>query len=349
MEDQWEEWENLSKRQLIRPSHACRINITVFARNPGSSEPPAPEVPQVQGSDNATRASPSTPVPREEGTAAPSEPLTNPPRPLDEVIGSDPRVVMRPKESIREVDEWGNKGDNITKEEKQMIVKCHKGMGHPSPERLSTMLRQQGFRSEVAHAALQYKCPVCVQCSQPKNARPATIKDDMDFNDRVAIDGIDWVNSQGQSFHLYHLVDWSTNFHVAFVSPSKTTEACLSGIVQYWLSWAGAPAEMLVDPAAELNSEAFSTFAQQNNIRINTTSPEAHHQNGKAERHGQVLQRMLDKYHVEHPITDYAGLQQALSFCTQAKNASSLPVTRTLSCRLRYRTRGIFPKTTCVP
>ena len=34
IEDNWESWEQLSKRQLVRRSHPCKINITFFARNP---------------------------------------------------------------------------------------------------------------------------------------------------------------------------------------------------------------------------------------------------------------------------------------------------------------------------
>ena len=32
-EKEWEKWDNLSNRQLIRPAHACRINCTVFAQD----------------------------------------------------------------------------------------------------------------------------------------------------------------------------------------------------------------------------------------------------------------------------------------------------------------------------
>ena len=34
VEDQWENWSELSKRQRVRPSHACRINITVLLAIP---------------------------------------------------------------------------------------------------------------------------------------------------------------------------------------------------------------------------------------------------------------------------------------------------------------------------
>ena len=34
LEDHWEKWDNLSQRQINRPNHPCKLNITVFARNP---------------------------------------------------------------------------------------------------------------------------------------------------------------------------------------------------------------------------------------------------------------------------------------------------------------------------
>ena len=38
-ETYWERWPELAKRQLIRPSHSCRINVTVFARDKGERPP----------------------------------------------------------------------------------------------------------------------------------------------------------------------------------------------------------------------------------------------------------------------------------------------------------------------
>ena len=65
-------------------------------------------------------------------------------------------------------------------------------------------------------------------------------------------------------------------------------------------------------------------FVQSHNIKLNTISPEAHFQNGKSERHGAILQRMLSKYDLEHPINSYQDLQRSLWFCNQAKNSCGL-------------------------
>eukprot|EP00435_Cladocopium_sp_Y103_P022606 s1610_g5.t1 len=50
-EANWERWTELSKRQLIRPSHACRVNITVFAKEASSHPKPEPEHGQSSSSN----------------------------------------------------------------------------------------------------------------------------------------------------------------------------------------------------------------------------------------------------------------------------------------------------------
>ena len=69
VEDEWEQWELLAKRQLVRPSHQCRINITVFAQNPSdrrsatlenpATESEASQLPSSQESE-ATQESQTT-------------------------------------------------------------------------------------------------------------------------------------------------------------------------------------------------------------------------------------------------------------------------------------------------
>eukprot|EP00435_Cladocopium_sp_Y103_P018806 s1370_g4.t1 len=334
VEDQWENWEMLSQRQRVRPSHQCRINITVFACNPpqdqtanqhvpaaSESSPAQPsdaipllpdesrnlEVPDVQSNE------PSGPVMPDSTSTPPSSNSTG--TETSNIPDSGPQPITVNQHALFQ---------RLPKHEQQLVAKIHKNLGHPSNERLCTLMLQQGFRPEMIQAARHFQCSTCVQCSQPKHARPSSIKDDLDFNDRISIDGVQWTSSGGQSFHLYHVVDWATNFHMANVAPSRTTEDAIAALMNMWISWAGVPGEILVDAASEFNSESFAQFLQEHNIRSTTISPEAHFQNGKAERHGAILQHMLDKFHVEHPINNYADFQRAVWWCVQSKNACSL-------------------------
>ena len=128
----------------------------------------------------------------------------------------------------------------------------------------------------------------------------------------------------GEELSYYHFVDSATSFQVACVAPSRSAEAFLECFVQSWLMWAGTPHEIIVDAGTELNSEEITKFAQGHNIHMITTSTEAHFQNGKAERHGSILQNMLNRYEKEHAIHNYHDLKQGLWWCTQAKNAYSI-------------------------
>ena len=176
----------------------------------------------------------------------------------------------------------------------------------------------------MIRAARHFKCDVCIQNSQPKHARPSTLRDDLEFNDRISVDGFTWTNTKGQTFHMYHVLDWGTNFQVASIAPSRSTEDFIKAFTSMWLSWAGVPGEILVDAGSEFNSESFMEFLQGHNIKGTTISPEAHFQNGRSERHGAILQSMLSKFNTEHEVTSYSDLQKALWWCVQAKNACSL-------------------------
>ena len=303
VEDEWEQWETLAKRQLVRSSHASHINITMFARNLRSS----PEAESAGSKQTSTN-----PI---------AQPIERPDNP--DISGRDATLsksqhcdLNNPKqpESFR----------CLPREEQIALLRCHKNLGHPSPEKLSTVLRQQGYRPEVAKAALDLQCSVCQSGVQPKGNRPSSLREEMDFNDRISMDGITWTNHKGRNFHLYHVVDWSTNFQAACTAPSRNSTDTIANLISMWFSWAGAPSELFVDPGTEFQSHEFSDFAQQHNIKLITTAPEDHAQHGKAERHGAVLQHMLDKFDTEHPIENYQDLQRALFWCVQAKNANSL-------------------------
>ena len=303
----WEHWENLAQRQLVRPSQACRLNITVFACNPSSATADVKRVdnPPSSAQDTATE------------NHNPPASLTSP--------GVETSTTMLPSQESDLINPQQSKlFKGLPKDEQTAIIRAHKNLGHPSPERLSSLLRQQGFRPEVARAALEFQCSVCNSQVQPKHSRPGSIRDDSDFNDRICVDGVTWTNGQGKNFHLYHFVDWSTNFHIAKIAPNRSSSEAINIFGNSWLSWAGTPGAMLVDAGSEFNSEEFSEFAQAHNIKVTTISTEAHFQNGKAERHGAVLQTMLSKYEQDHPIRTYQDLEKALWWCIQAKNACSL-------------------------
>ncbi len=306
IEDEWEKWEGLAKRQLIRSSHPCRIRITLFARNP-DAETPSP-------SRDLTDSGPTG--------------VTNDDRSVMETQDVNPLHDQGVTGPIQQADllvgKHGPKFQALPKSSQQIILKAHVNLGHPSSERLQELFKQQGYDENMIAGISELACSTCQMQSRPRASRPGVIHVPLDFNDKIAIDGLKFTNQQGQVFHILHVIDLSTNFHTAVIAPNRSSEATIQALIQSWLSWAGAPQELIMDSASELNSDSFRSFLQQYNIRGITTAPEAHWQNGRAERHGAIIESMLKKLDCEFPIGSYSQLQRCLWHVMQAKNACSL-------------------------
>ena len=79
----------------------------------------------------------------------------------------------------------------------------------------------------------------------------------------------------------------------------------------------------MTDSVGEFCSDEFSRYLQSQNILSTVIPTEAHWQMGKCERHGALLQGMLNKYQVEHPIVNEEDFDNALSQLVTAKNSLS--------------------------
>ena len=306
IEDEWEKWDGLAKRQVVRSSHPCKIRITLFARNLDAE--------QSTSVRNLTDSSVS------ESSDAVQRPSENPdviPGPNGETVGPVQRVDLQ-------CGKHGPKFLGLPKPIQQIILKAHVNLGHPSTERLQELFKQQGYDDSIVNGISDLACSTCQMQSRPRASRPGVIDMPMDFNDKIAVDGLKFTNHQGQVFHIIHVIDLSTNFHTAVIAPNRSSEFTIKCLIQIWLSWAGSPQELLMDSASELNSEELRNFLQQYNIRGTTVAPEAHWQNGRAERHGAIVESMLKKLDCDSPINSYDQLQRCLWHVMQAKNACSL-------------------------
>ena len=97
---------------------------------------------------------------------------------------------------------------------------------------------------------------------------------------------------------------------------NRQLKLCLQG----WVQWAGAPKLLVMDAATEFNSEEFGQFLQRFGIKGKTCATEGHWQNSRVERHGGILQMMLNKMDHEEGICNYNQLAIALAHATTTKN-----------------------------
>lgn len=319
VDSEWEPWERLSYNALRRKTHAARVGMTIFAR-----------AKLVSDADRSSSVRNDRLEP-EIGSEPPQKRVrTDVPEPLTEVgpETTQPRQPMTEDTSNSEFREHvdliaqkhGPKFLALDQETQKWLLKIHRNMGHPGNQKLMNFCRQIHCPESVIQRVADLKCSTCLENKSPSIARPSAIHESQDFGDVVSMDGVSWKNQKGQHFHFYHLVDQSTSFQTAIVSPSRTSEHACAAIIQAWISWAGAPSILVTDAATEFTSDEFATFLQRFNIHSKVIAAEAHWQNSRAERHGGILQEIITKMDMEESIDSYEKLTQALAYATHTKN-----------------------------
>ena len=196
-------------------------------------------------------------------------------------------------------------------------------MGHPDNRLLARVLKEQQWDSKIVDSISDMVCPSCFENQKPRLARPAHISQEREFNDLLMIDGIEWTNQEGIKHLFYHMIDAATNFHIAIPADCRSSSHVIELLKTHWITWAGAPRTLMSDSAGEVCSEEFGTFLQSLDIHSVIIPAEAHWQLGRCERHGAILQNMLDKYQKDQPIRTSNDLREALLQCVQAKNSMS--------------------------
>jgi len=208
----------------------------------------------------------------------------------------------------------------LSSEEQSWLLKLHRNLGHPGSIKLREFCKQLNCPDRITKAVSDLRCSTCQEVRGPVISRPSAIHEPCDFGDIVSMDGVVWTNSKGDQFFFYHFLDQSTLFQTAVVAPAHTTEHACKALLTGWFNWAGPPGLLCVDSGTELNSEEFSQFLQRHSVRCRTCAAEAHWQNARTERHGGILQLMLNKMDHENPISSYDQLSVALSHATSTKN-----------------------------
>ena len=203
------------------------------------------------------------------------------------------------------------------------ISKIHKNLGHPGHAQLKAALPSEGWSDVVIRALADFSCDACKEQEAPKIARPAHLNPPRDFNDLASFDALEWKTPAGESYWCYHFIDSATNFHVATAYHQGTPQSLIKCFEEAWIRWAGPPKEVMFDSCGEANSQAFSEFFQEHDVRAYPIPSRAHWQLGRAERNGAILKTMLSKYHAEQPIHDHIGFSQALIHLRNAKNSLS--------------------------
>jgi len=322
----WMQWENLSNRQLCAKSPPMRLMLTVFAsKEVNELKRPIDDIITDQNHTDMSKQARMTPS----ENAIPMSSQGDSRLPLDakpRMEGDDDRHMPKDidEESKSRVTPkvfHGPKFLQLDKVTRQWLSKVHHNLGHPSSVKLQLVLKQQGYSPEILQGVGDFHCSTCHELQEPRIARPAALSEVREFNDCVGCDLITWTAKTGKTHQCIHFVDSATNFQLAMPVFQTDATALWEACHDCWFRWAGPSKQLIMDNASALCSDQFAQLAQRENIHLRVVAPYAHWQLGKTERHGDILQDMLQKMDHESSLDSAEQFKLALHQCCSAKNA----------------------------
>eukprot|EP00435_Cladocopium_sp_Y103_P052434 s764_g16.t1 len=317
----WINWEILSNRKICAQAPPSRLMISMFGKEPDHKR----EAPEPSASIAKRFKSMNDPQELDRLAAEQEEQFrkdnsksseSNSPTSEDQT----PNQLEQLQESIVQ---HGPKFLKLPLKDRQWLSKIHYNMGHPNNAKLQAVLRAQQYSDEIVQGISDFRCGTCHELQEPRLSRPATLSESRDFNDCVGCDLVTWTSKNGRQFQFLHCIDSATSFQLAIPVIRTDAEALIDAIQDCWFHWAGPCKQLIIDNASPLCSEQFTNLAQERDMHLRVVAAFAHWQMGKTERHGDILQDMLQKYDIEHPVENEDQFKTALRHICCAKNALS--------------------------
>ena len=182
----------------------------------------------------------------------------------------------------------------------QMLKSLHRlhcNLGHPPASALMRVLKHGGASATAIELVRELSCDVCRAQGKPSSPPPAQTHRASKFNERIGVD-VKYLPGwkPNQKIPCVNIVDYASSFQIMVPLESKETSASIrQALLDRWMSWAGVPQEIVLDPAQTNLSDALTTPQELLGSKISTTAAEAHWQLGKVEVHGGWFQRVLQK------------------------------------------------------
>ena len=177
------------------------------------------------------------------------------------------------------------------------LAKLHANLGHPPNSALVRALKHGGATQAALDLARTFSCEQCEAHRQPTPANPAQTHRVTVFNQRIGLDVkylTGWLPNQ--KIPAPNIVDYASSFQTGVPLPGRETgESLRQALQERWITWAGMPSEIVVDPAQTNLSDALTVPQELAGSVVSSTAAEAHWQLGKVEVHGGWFNRVLDR------------------------------------------------------
>ena len=180
---------------------------------------------------------------------------------------------------------------------KASLKKLHQNLGHPPNEHLARILKHGGASTKALQLARDFACEQCIAQARPRLALPAQTNRVTEFNALVGLD-VKYLDGWGmnQKIPALNILDYGSSMQMMVpLFKRETSESIRHAFMERWVSWAGMPTEVILDPAKPNVADALTQPLEERGVAIRVTAADAHHQLGKVEVHGGWFNRVLRK------------------------------------------------------
>ena len=213
----------------------------------------------------------------------------------------------------------------IPRDQRVAIRRLHQMMGHCSVQALVRMLKASLVDKKAIEAAHHFRCQTCEEVKsdeRPRTVRPTPPLQNIRFNEELAADVLEVIDSKGARHSVLSLVDMSTHYHVAIRvgnGGTPSSQVCAQAINSSWISWAGPPKSFVSDQGVH-NRGKVSAMLTAMGTEIRRTGTRAPHQLGVAERHGGMFKEMMMRAIHDRQLHGAEIISALCSECARAKN-----------------------------
>ena len=183
-----------------------------------------------------------------------------------------------------------------------VLDKLHRNLGHPPNHDLVRILKHGQASEQALRLAKEFSCDLCRSQLKPKIPLPSQPNRVSEFNQQVGLDVkhlTGWLPNQ--RVKALNIVDTASSFQRIIPFFETETSSVLRKLFSdHWISWAGTPKEIVLDPARTNLGDPMVIPAELEGTQIRPIAAGAHWQLGKCETHGgwfnRVLERLLDEF-----------------------------------------------------
>ena len=177
------------------------------------------------------------------------------------------------------------------------LRKLHTNLGHPPNNQMVRILKHGGASDQAIQLARSFDCEHCRSQAAPKPALPTQTQRVTEFNAKVGLD-VKYLTGwkTNQKIPALNIVDYGSSLQLMVpLYQRETSELIGKTFMERWVSWAGMPKEIIVDPARPNIVDGLTVPLELQGAAVQVTAADAHWQLGKVEVHGGWFNRILDK------------------------------------------------------